>query len=233
MPVNYTPSAPVAGAARNVSPTEVERWTDYADTIGDVNTGRALLTDSRFTDQRTPLDGSVTGAKVAAAIKDPAASTAGLRTLGTGAQQAAAGDRIWPGQIIASTVYAPASMVTMSTTSLTPVPADATNLSVTFTFPPNGKVVVALTARGYGTSYPGWALTEAGVVVPGSVVSRVVHTTLHGRPCVLLPFTGVAGSTKTWAWALYSETAGTAYLYADAGNTTTGVGQAYMEIRAG
>lgn len=48
--------------------------------------------DNRLTDQRTPTDDSVTGAKVAAAIKDPAAATAGLRTLGTGAAQAAAGN---------------------------------------------------------------------------------------------------------------------------------------------
>lgn len=53
---------------------------------------RALLTDARLTDQRTPLDGSVTGAKVAAALIDPAAGTAGLRTLGTGAAQAIPGN---------------------------------------------------------------------------------------------------------------------------------------------
>jgi hypothetical protein len=48
MPVNYTPSAPVAGAARNVSPTEVERWTDYADTIGDVKAARDAETAARI-----------------------------------------------------------------------------------------------------------------------------------------------------------------------------------------
>lgn len=37
-------------------------------------------------------DGAVDGAAIAAAIKDPAAATAGLRTLGTGATQAAAGN---------------------------------------------------------------------------------------------------------------------------------------------
>lgn len=36
--------------------------------------------------------GAITGTEIAAAIKDPAAATAGLRTLGTGAAQAAAGD---------------------------------------------------------------------------------------------------------------------------------------------
>ena len=39
----------------------------------------------------TNLSGEITGAMIAAAIKDPAVGTAGLRTLGTGAQQAASG----------------------------------------------------------------------------------------------------------------------------------------------
>ncbi len=37
-------------------------------------------------------DGAVTGVKIASALSDPGAATAGLRTLGTGAQQAAAGN---------------------------------------------------------------------------------------------------------------------------------------------
>jgi hypothetical protein len=51
-----------------------------------------VTTDARLSDQRTPLDGSVTDAKVAAANKDGAAGTPSLRTLGTGAQQAARGN---------------------------------------------------------------------------------------------------------------------------------------------
>ncbi len=84
---------------------------------------RALLTHPGFTDQRIPLDGSVTlvklgnnsvtgikinanavtevkiadgsvtGVKAADSLKDPAASVAGLRTLGTGALQSMAGPR--------------------------------------------------------------------------------------------------------------------------------------------
>lgn len=48
--------------------------------------------DGRLSDQRTPADASVTPAKFAAAAIDPAAGTAGARTLGTGAQQAAPGN---------------------------------------------------------------------------------------------------------------------------------------------
>jgi len=39
------------------------------------------------------LSDDITGAMIAAALKDPVAATAGLRTLGTGAQQAAAGNQ--------------------------------------------------------------------------------------------------------------------------------------------
>ena len=38
MSVNYAPSDPVAGASRASGDTEVIRWTDYADTIADVDT---------------------------------------------------------------------------------------------------------------------------------------------------------------------------------------------------
>lgn len=44
----------------------------------------------------TPLDGSVTTAKVAAANRDGTAATASMRTLGTGAQQSLPGDHIAP-----------------------------------------------------------------------------------------------------------------------------------------
>lgn len=38
MAVNYTPTDPVAGQSRSTGTTEVQRWVDYADTIGDVDT---------------------------------------------------------------------------------------------------------------------------------------------------------------------------------------------------
>jgi hypothetical protein len=38
VPIDYSPTPPVAGQPRNTGDTEVERWTDYADTIGDVDT---------------------------------------------------------------------------------------------------------------------------------------------------------------------------------------------------
>lgn len=105
-----TPALTVAIEAHRADTTDVHGLADTAlvetiqgaQTKVDVETAARIaadnlltpLTHPGLTDQRTPLDGSVTAAKVAAAIKDPAANVAGLRTLGTGAQQALPGDHV-------------------------------------------------------------------------------------------------------------------------------------------
>lgn len=48
MTVDYSPSDPVAGASRATSPTEVERWVDYADTIADVDTRLDTLESATY-----------------------------------------------------------------------------------------------------------------------------------------------------------------------------------------
>ena len=55
------------------------------------NLGTISDVDSRLADARIPTDGSVTDTKVASANIDGAAAVPSMRTLGTGAQQAAAG----------------------------------------------------------------------------------------------------------------------------------------------
>ncbi len=70
MTVNYTPSNPVAGASRSSSSTEVERWSDYRDTIGDVN--------SRLIAKLDKSSGVVNDFLDYTAIADPATPAAGF-----------------------------------------------------------------------------------------------------------------------------------------------------------
>lgn len=93
---------------------------------GQTGTTVALGNDARFTDSRTPTgaaggdltgstypnpviaDDAVTLAKIADAIKDPAAGTTGLRSLGTGAQQA------MPGNTTLSSIAAPTADIALA-----------------------------------------------------------------------------------------------------------------------
>lgn len=195
---------------------------------------RALLTHPGLSDERVPLDLSVTGAKVVAALKNPAAGVAGLRTLGVEENQAAAGNRIWPGQIIGSTRYAPGlTFVTLMTTSLTPVDVDANNLSVSFVVPPSGAVVVTLSARAIANGEGVWTLREGNVVVPLSTSGYIQHTTLHGRVVHIAHVSGLTpGEAKIWKWAHHVHTGSSPSVTIYVGPQAN-VGQAYMEVRAG
>lgn len=110
------PSNPVIGqhwTDSSVTPKVVRIWDGSVWTPSNLYPGTtagsyAAGNDSRLSDQRVPTDGSVTGgtagsgvkiaqstitdANIAAANKDGAAGTPSLRTLGTAAQQAAAGN---------------------------------------------------------------------------------------------------------------------------------------------
>lgn len=88
--------------ARTISATEIAdslkpsagaaAGTEALRALGRTASTAAAGDDARLSDTRVPTDGSVTLAKIAAAIIDAAAGTASLRTLGTGGQQATAGN---------------------------------------------------------------------------------------------------------------------------------------------
>lgn len=98
---------------------------------GIADTSTLVLTgDARLSDTRTPTDGSVTNAKVAAnaaivesklsLASDAAAGTASRRTLGTGAAQAAAGDHAHSGTYIANSLVTTKGDLIAATANATP-----------------------------------------------------------------------------------------------------------------
>lgn len=120
LPGTYRTAAQVNTAVNSAVSAHEGDTTDVHG-IGDTST-LVVTSDSRLSDERTPVNGSVTTAKVAndaitnakigpaavdttelangavtlaktsSALQDPAAGTAGLRSLGNGSQQAASGD---------------------------------------------------------------------------------------------------------------------------------------------
>lgn len=120
------------------------------------------------------------------------------------------------GKLLAYTDYRPASDSTLSTTSLSYADVDATNMAVTFTAPPSGKVVVDLTAYCATSSSAVtqfWALRNGSTTVTGSETGVVASAqALRAAPSLLI--TGLTpGTSYTYKWAWKLGQAGTGYMY--------------------
>jgi hypothetical protein len=120
--------------------------------------------------------------------------------------------------LLARTVYDPGSVATYTTSSATMADVDATNLSIAFTSPASGNIVVILAAfadkptGGIGA----WGLRESSSLVSGSEakVLGVTGAFLGNQRCIYRnAFTGLSGS-KTWKWAYARETSGSWSIYA-------------------
>lgn len=140
---------------------------------------------------------------------------------------------------IGLTTYRGASNLTYSvtTTAAAMADVDATNLTVTFTAPPSGKVLVRLEALSDPPSANAmhWGLRDASGLVAGSVTQYIGYATAANdnldRRHVTIPVTGLTpGTAYTFRWAA-RVTAGTGTLYHGT-DATNSFGTMVMEVWA-
>lgn len=153
--------------------------------IGATGSTAVAGNDARLTDARTPSDVSVTPAKFAASAIDPAAGVAGARTLGTGAQQAAAGSEL------ALKARLQVDVVTAAGATTPTVPAWATNWELVITAGGGGggsgrKVVSGTAASGGGGGGSGGTSRTRGTVA-----------SLPGGPTLTIGAGGAGGASQT------------------------------------
>lgn len=136
------------------------------------------------------------------------------------------------GGALAYVAYNPGTMSSYTTTSLSVVDVDATNLAVTFTAPASGKVLVTLSACGGGSGAANdsvmWTLQEAAATVAGPQNAQCGNG--NANPTVSMSFvvTGLtASSSHTYKWG-WKTTVGT-----NIGRMYAGTGfQAVMTVTA-
>lgn len=133
--------------------------------------------------------------------------------------------------VLATTTYQPGSNTTLQTTSATFVDVDATHLTVTFTAPPTGNVLVTLEAVanvGNAAAAIYWGLADgSGDITNANTHITAVTTLLRVR--ATFKIIGLTpGTSYTYRWRQRSSSASYAV------NTTCGGvwGAATMEVRA-
>lgn len=106
--------------------------------------------------------------------------------------------------LLAITAYKPASVTIYETTSTTLADVDATNLSVTFTAPASGNVLVRLNAysdyNDVNTSEAFWGLRESTTDLMGSV-TRVLRVAELGYLSVAMYLSGIGAGSHTYKWS--------------------------------
>lgn len=129
------------------------------------------------------------------------------------------------------------SSYAITSTSAAMVDVDATNLIVTFTAPPSGKVLVRLESLSDApnTGSMHWGLRDGSGLVSGSVTQYVGYATAVNdnldRRHVTIPVTGLtSGTSYTVRWAA-RVTSGTGTLY-NGSDATNAFGTMIMEVWA-
>jgi hypothetical protein len=135
------------------------------------------------------------------------------------------------GGILASTVYDPGTLAAYTTASTTLADVDATNLAVTFTAPPSGKVLIRLTATcqtsGDGATLD-WSL-RVGSTDAGSIwrVAATVNVEARSVPLTIAGLTPGTSYTYKWSYRRTDASGTNVTIYAGAG-----AGPATMEVHA-
>ena len=139
-----------------------------------------------------------------------------------------------PGMLLGLTVYNPSTLTDVATVSTAGENIDATNLTVTFTVPSSGRVLVALSALAYtsGGDQYWWCLrTTGGANVSGTkglTTSATFGTKIYHRVLV----TGLTpAASVTYRWGHGVNTATGHIRYGDDGSTSPR-GPAVMEVWA-
>lgn len=143
-----------------------------------------------------------------------------------------------PKEMLAYTNYNPGSGTTTATNSTTWVDVDATNLTITFTAPDSGKVLVRLSALTQKTVHTGatpyfWAVREGSTHIASGRCAQILDTTTRLTTHIPLVVTGLTpGQSYTYKWShrVNADTQG--MFYGGDTNTGSGAGPAVMEVWA-
>lgn len=169
------------------------------------------IASGAITDAMVAANAAIGESKInLASDADP--SIASRRTLGTGANQAAAGNdprfNAIAGGLLGKTVYMPATLKVYTTTASSYAVLDAVNLQVTFVAPTSGHVIVALQAAAQmsaSTQNGFWGVGDSNgvnIATSGSFAQTLItQSTAYQRYTSHIYIDGLtAGQSYTWYW---------------------------------
>lgn len=136
------------------------------------------------------------------------------------------------GRVLAATRVAPATAadIVRSTSGS----YDTTLLTVTFTVPASGNVMIDLEASvvsNGANSFHSWQMRDAAGVVPGTRVPVDVDTTVRRKHATIIVTGLTPGQVKTWTWAAGLPTSLTSTLKVAGTETFDAGGPAIMVVR--
>lgn len=153
--------------------------------------------------------------------------------------EAIVGGATGPAGLLASVQYAPATAGSSQATSTTVVAADTTHLTILFTAPASGNVLVRLTGLANigvaGTAFFWGVATHNTTTIQGVLATATESTTVVSCSCAI-KITGLTpGNSYQWDWVLACGAAHTGTLYYSGITVPEGVnndGPAVMEVWA-